>query len=317
MMTGSGASNATSSTVTLEQLLISRQIECGIQNEATNWYVLLDPSVHGSWENVTSLLANLIPNAAQVVNLYDDLAGTGLAEGGPRLAALPKDAPALGQPLDQTQVLHRALLILSTGSLADLGNHLRRLRETTLPDNSVALFRFQDTRVIRAMSSMLDQDQIGAVLGPSLCWLCIDECGEPTTVKHKTSAMPRAYGNFRMHQPQLLSVDDWLLPYELLSHTREADSAVLAGLSDCAQVRLARRNVELAKQVGLRRAPDVCLFGVLAFQLPEGFEREPPFKAALEVVKEHGMSFSLALDQADARDWGRWNEWLARQDGMV
>lgn len=300
----------------LQTLLGQQQREAGLDAESAHWYVLCDVDVHKSWDLAALLLAAVSRPDSTPINLYADLAEVGIAANGPRLVEISASTRVSQTLLTQSPGLRGASFLASTSSLATVAAHLQTLREADMPDGSTALFRFQDTRVMHALAPTLDAKQAAAVLGPVANWWSVDPCGEVSTLKLNSSKHKLAPPRLKLRQAQMTTVDQALAPYELLAQTRAADGAVLNGLSECAQLRAARLHIAKAHALGLKQQADVAMFGVLAFQLPEGFEAQTPFEHAISSAAQNKAKLGDALKQVKPQEWQNWNDWLAKHDGM-
>jgi hypothetical protein len=299
----------------LGELLIDLDDRVGVEPGAVgHWYALLDVTAFASVAHAESSVRSIVAPGQSWVNLYADMAGLELSAQGPRIARMHDDRGAFDR-FELTPGLARGISFLQLqDQSSSLEAHLIALREVSLPDGSIALFRYQDPRVIAALVPLLDPKQQTALLGPATRWLCTDPCGGRHRVACDFSEKPKTA--FRLSGKQLAVVDEALLPYEVLAQTREADSAVLAGMDPCRQLTAARQRISQARTHGLSVTSDVSLYCVLSFQLPEGFGDESPFKEAIAVARDGKSTFSQGLDGADPRSWAKWNDILARQDGM-
>lgn len=210
---------------TLDVLLASQnpQVATGLPADGAvppNWYALVDVSAHESLKHAKQALQALKADVTEWINLYDDLDGLELKEHGPRFAPLTITATEQADVLISTDALRGISLIAAHAPLRQVANHLRALREATLPDGTGALFRFQDTRVIAAMAPHLDNAQCAALLGPAVQWICCDVCGDLSRVWSTTTKPSSA--PLRLTAPVLAAVDAALLPHELLAHVSEA-----------------------------------------------------------------------------------------------
>ena len=279
-----------------------------------HWHVLLDVTAFASVEDAESGIRSIAAPGQSWINLYADMDGLELSAQGPRLVRMHDDRSAIDR-FALTPELARGVSFLEVpDQSSDLAAHLLSLREVSLPDGSIALFRYQDPRVIAALMPLLDPLQTAALLGPASRWLCTDPCDQRHGVAQ--SHAEKVWATFRLNDKQLVAVDDVLLPYEVLAQTREADSSVLAGMDACKQLTLARERISQARARGIAIPSDVSLFCVLSFQLPDGFADESPFKEAIAAARIGNSTFSQGLDNADPRSWAKWNATLARQDGM-
>ena len=111
---------------------------------------------------------------ANAVNLYGDLEGTGIASQGPRLIEVPG--------VDESSLLAQCLagypvaLLLGRCELSELSAHLREIREVLVPEETRALFRYQDINVVRALFPLLLPVQGQLVVGPLVAWGVLDAC---------------------------------------------------------------------------------------------------------------------------------------------
>ena len=281
---------------------------------SSGWYALVDLGAFESLEDAESSIGSITAPKKSWVNLYADMDGLELASQGPLLARLLDDRLDY-EAFSLTVKLSRSVSFLRVHEKStDMTKHLLALREVTLPDGSEALFRFQDPRVLAALAPLLEATQRASLLGPSQRWVCTDPCGN----RHEI-VRPDQGGvskTFRLDTGQMIAVDEALLPYEVLAQTREADSAALIDMNECQQLTAARTHIVQARKRGLTAQGDVSLYCVLGFQLPVGFADEPPFIEAIADARSGRYTFSEALDRADSRSWEKWNDMLARQDGM-
>jgi Domain of unknown function (DUF4123) len=278
------------------------------------WYALIDMSAFASLEDAASSIGAITAPVKSWVNLYADMDGLELASQGPHLARLLDDPQAYeGFSLSAKLARSISFLWLHEKSM-NMTTHLLALREVALPDGSTALFRFQDPRVIAALMPLLDVAQRVALMGPAQRWVCTDSCGQRHGIVRPEVA--KKANAFRPTAKQLAAVDEALLPYEVLAQTREADSAALARLNECQQLTSARDHIAQARSRGLNAHGDLSLYCVLAFQLPVGFADESPFNEAIAEARSGKFTFSQGLAHADPRNWEKWNDLLARQDGM-
>lgn len=295
---------------TLHSVLQTLAIDTNGKPRAGQWYVLLDARQQA---NPQQAFAHPLLNATEnprptIINLYDDLGELGLKAQGPRLALLSPKVEALEQhPADES--LLDASYLFSSATLEQLAQHLKHLREISLPDKSQALFRFQDSRVTNALMPLASAAQAGTWLGCATCWACVDACGH--LVALRASATTNSTAQLSLTNQQIKAVDRALLPHEILAQTAEADSSVLHGLSACARLKRARTLIARAERQGLKLDSDISLFCVLGMQLPDDFELEEPFASAIKRSQRSGSSFSEALNQAKPAHWDAWNKRLS------
>jgi Domain of unknown function (DUF4123) len=278
------------------------------------WFALLDVAAFKSADKAVASIASIAQPPTKWINLYADMDGLQLQVEGPRLVPLLElNTKVLGFTLN-AELARGVSFVQIAVSPGELEAHLLELREVKLPDGSGALFRFQDPRVMAALMPILQPKQQSALLGPITNWRCLDPCGRMFFATQNPET--KSSGAFALNKAQLASVDQALLPYEVLAQTREADSAVLLKLNPCQQLETSRFHVSNARTYGLRADSDVSLYCVLAFQLPEGFADQTPFSTAIEQAQSGRQTFSQGLDRADPREWKKWNDLLAKQDGM-
>ena len=267
--------------------------------------VLLDGANFATGAEVDKLLQPYCATDSAPINLYDDFEGLALAESGPRLAEVRGDDEC-SRFLAELAFEGRGLSVLSSSSsMGPLLDHLRKLREIQLPDRSTALFRYQDAQVVTGLIPLLNLAQRAFFLGPLTSWWAIDSCG--TTHRLTASRGQRHRGSLRLRQEQVARLDEHLFPHVVANQANETDASILAGLRPCAVYRLLSARIALAKSLGLERQSDVSLFCVLSLQLPEGFERKPPFAAALAGAANKVDGFGALLDRVTSAEWDAWD----------
>lgn len=250
----------------------------------------------------------LNPNA---VNLYDDLAGTKIAELGPRLLEI--------EPATQTELLERCLagypaaLLLGQCSLPELASHLQDIREVLVPEDTHALFRYQDAKVIRALFPIVLPAQSKQILGPLQGWGVLDACRTFHTLTFKERHRKHT-GPLRFDQKLVTALDDQLFIHTIAAQIRETDSALLSGMSPCEVEMQIRSRLKKAEILGLEQRPDLSFYCVLSFQFPEGFEALPPFAGALRYRENHQSSFGDMLDYVPSEIWAEWDERLKKEN---
>ena len=244
------------------------------------------------------------------INLYDDLSGTRIAEAGPRLMVVGTESRAAvlellfdGYPLS---------LLTGTCSLSELETHLRSIREVMVPDDTHALFRFQDGKVTQALFPVISPEQGGLVLGPLLGWYVLDACRKCHTLL--SSDRKNKSGQLRFDKRLVSALDARLFVHTVAAQIRDTDSTLLNGLSPCEIESQIQQRLEKGESFGLDLRADLSLYCVLSFQFPEGFERMPPFSEALRYRENGKESFGMALDQVSSEVWDEWDARLAMEE---
>ncbi len=298
---------------TLSRILEERVAKLPGEAADGRWYALLDARLHVGTAQLEHPLIRRDEAKEIAVNLYADLGELGIASQGPRLSLLVEGDIDVAAPMN-AESSQLASFIFADCTPDVLAAHLQALREVTLPDGSLALFRFQDIRVSAALMPLLNSAQAAALMGPASIWLSIDPCRTITALT--LIGQPGRRAPLKLQEVQLKAVDRALLPHEILAQVNEADGSVLHGLGQCEQLKKVQALIGRGEAHGLGVPSDIALFCVLGMQLPEGFDSRPPFDGALEQARKKQKTFSQALDGVAPEDWQAWNDWLAGQDGM-
>lgn len=243
------------------------------------------------------------PANARHVNLYDDLHVQELIETGPRLYAVD---PSWQEDMAQLLLQGKGSLIFSTGSFDEVEAHLRWLREVKLPDGGEALFRYQDNSVLCKLLPLLPKQKHRQFLGVIQAWACVDACGntyallQNNITRKQTIAGADTFGIDQLTYKQLQSA---LLVNTIRAQMWEVDSSAIASLSPCELLQKTEAAIERAKSHGMISAVDINLFGMLALQLPVGFDEQEPFKTAVR-FKENGFeTFERAIAAITSEQW--------------
>jgi hypothetical protein len=240
------------------------------------------------------------------VNLYGDLAGTGIAALGPRLLRLPSDEiPNMIQLALATRAVS---FLLGKCDQSTLSAHLQSIREVELPDRTAALFRYQDIHVTSALFPVLPAADSGRCLGPLSAWGALDACNTLHVIA--ATSDKRVSGSLHFDQKTVEALDDSLFVHAAMAQANDVDSALLAPYTECEAETLVRQRIEMAKKLGLEQRDDIALYCVLSLQFPPGFEKEAPFAEALRFRERNKPSFGATLDEVPSEAWTRWDERL-------
>ena len=268
--------------------------------------VSLEPVI--SSEASTTMQPAQLPADARHVNLYDDLHAQELLETGPRLYAVD---PSWQESAAQLLLQGKGSLILSMGSFDEVEAHLRWLREVKLPDGGEALFRYQDNSVLCKLLPLLPKQKHQQFLGVMQVWACVDACGNTYALLQKTAAQQQtiaAANTFSIDETTYKQLQSALLVNTIRAQMWEVDSSVIANLSPCELLQKTEAAIERAKSHGMSNAVDINLFGMLALQLPAGFDEQEPFKTAVR-FKENGFeTFERAIHATPSSAWQQWDE---------
>lgn len=244
-----------------------------------------------------------------LTNLYDDLSGTALAELGPRLVTVaPENRAATLEFLVNGYPI--SLLIGACG-ISVLDAHLRNIREVVVPEDTYALFRFQDGKVTKGLFPAISEEQGERVLGPLVGWCVLDACRTCHTLVSVDGKKNR--GQLRFDKRLVSALDDQLFIHSVAAQVRETDTALLSGLSACQIEKQIERQVQKGSSLGLDQPSDLSLYCILSFQFPEGFERISPFPEALRYRENGDESFGVALGRVSSDVWEAWDERLATE----
>lgn len=249
-----------------------------------------------------------LPADARHVSLYDDLHVQELIETGPRLYAID---PSWQESVAQLLLQGKGSLIFSMGSFDEVEAHLRWLREVKLPDGGEALFRYQDNSVLCKLLPLLPKQKHQQFLGVMQAWACVDACGNTYALLQKTAAPQQtiaAANTFGIDEATYKQLQSALLVNTIRAQMWEVDSSVIANLSPCELLQKIEAAIERAQSHGMSNAVDINLFGMLALQLPAGFDEQEPFKTAV-CFKENGFeTFERAIHATPSSAWRQWDE---------
>jgi hypothetical protein len=279
-----------------------------------SWYALLDTQRFATPEEALARLRAVVGEEAAVHNLYADMAPLEIAQSGPLLARIDDLATRLSEVRKAVREPAALTLLRVAGSESDLIAHLYALREAVLPDASEALFRFHDIRIMVPLGRLLDEQQRACVMGPVSRWVMIDGCGEHhELIGTEDGASPP----LRITQDQLDALDEFGLTYRVIAQANETDGALLMRRTECEQVHLCRQHLELGRSLGLKTHDDLALFAVLALQFPAGFHGQSPFQQVIQAAVSERWTLDDAFEMVTPEAWAPWNEYLAREDGMM
>jgi hypothetical protein len=121
----------------------------------------------------------------------------------------------------------------------------------------------------------------------------------------------------RITQDQLDALDEFGLTYRVIAQANETDGALLMRRTECEQVHLCRQHLELGRSLGLKTHDDLALFAVLALQFPAGFHGQSPFQQVIQAAVSERWTLDDAFEMVTPEAWAPWNEYLAREDGMM
>lgn len=115
---------------------------------------------------------------AQFQSLYEGLRGEELALVAPYLVALPHDAAALAELVEERWGESWGVFLHAEASFRDVRRHLRRLLRAELDDGERVLFRFYDPRVLRAYLPTCTGDEAAQMFGPIARYVAEGRRGE-------------------------------------------------------------------------------------------------------------------------------------------
>lgn len=269
-------------------------------------FALLDMAKFNHGSPLDSGPSPCLPELNNSINLYGDLAGTALADIGPRLFRV--DDGDLESWVGEACKTNAISFIAAAVQAQGLAEHLQSLREVTLPDGAQALFRFQDTHVTAHLWPLLTPGQSNQVLGPTHWWATPDTCGSWHVLTAAKGYQRK--GALRFERKQYDALNEQLLVYTLAEQARETDPSLLQDLTACQRTILLRSRLKAASELGLTLQSDRALYVLLSLQLPAGFEQEEPFAGALARNRQGQQTFGDALDQVPASQWRKWNDKL-------
>jgi hypothetical protein len=288
---------------TLEALLVS-MLEQRLQDSSgtMEFYALLDASKPALMDDMQTQLAPYRREPIKPTNLYDDLGNNELATIGPRLLALQTSRKAVSSACRAAfNSFGLSLLVGISGTAME--KHLRELREITLPDGAHALFRYQDTRVASALLPLLEPDQAVCMLGAINAWFTPHICGQASGWHYHQPTSNHKSPPLRITQQQLDALNQTLFVNTVEQQTNETDTSLLAGKSPCAITTLLQQRIQQAINIGLTSQRDLSLFAILSLQLPQGFEKKPPFNQAFEDAIKQCSTLAQALEKIPPAQW--------------
>ena len=256
-------------------------------------------------------ILEILPWAAtgsETINLYSDLGNSGLIKLGPRLFELSDDPTAQQHLLELALNTRSVALLWSQAPQQVLAEHLQNMREVSLADGKAALFRFQDTKVASALFPVLPLSQHDILLGPLRRWVVIGPCCELHALEHVPST--ESATTLAFDKATTRALDEALFEHTIEAQIDETDSSLLLQLTYCQRHQRINRYLQDARARGLTKSADLSLYCILAFQLPEGFDKRAPFARALH-FKENGFAtFGAALDAVVPEEWTIWDDHL-------
>lgn len=242
-----------------------------------------------------------------VASLYNDLEGTAIADSGPRLVEIGDESRSA--MLRQLIAGFPAALLMGQCGFSELESHLREIREVRVPEDTYALFRYQDMRVLRALFPLLSQPQIQQILGPLSGWGVVDCCGQFHGLSLAV-VRDKKPGALQFTKQQISLLDEALFVHTVFAQIRDTDSALLDGLTPCEVETKIRTGLAHGKSLGLDQRSDLSLYCVLSFQFPVEFEGLSPFKEALRYRESGIESFGSSLDGVAPAVWDQWDQRL-------
>lgn len=271
-------------------------------NAPISIYALVDVAKL-SKDQLAAPIADLNTPDHEALNLYEDLEGLEIVRTGPLLIELTEATLAKAVSLSfETHAVSFLLGVVNAGMLAQ---HLQSLREVTLPDDTQALFRFQDVNVSSNLMAHLSPGMVNQMLGPLLRWVAPDVCGFLHVLAHKPGY--QRLGPLRFDRRTFDRLNEALLTFTVADQVRAVDPTLLQDLSACQSTRVINQRLAAGKKLGLKVSADLGLYVVLSLQLPPGFERQAPFAGALQKALQGHSTFGDALDAVPQTDWDKWN----------
>jgi len=283
------------------------QARIDAQDQVNNLYAIIDTPRLQERGTVEDLLKPF-RDAAPIVNLYGDFGGHSIASDGPRLIAVPLGSMDLLHALCTWSVEAQAVSFLyGVSSFENLSAHLQHLREVTLPDGTLSLFRYQDTYVTYTLAELLKNNQADVLLGTLTAWVTINPCQQVRTIVHgyafRLDRAPRTPQRFSITENQLTALSEKLRVPQIRARVMEVDEALLGGKSTCQVYQELIESIDKANALSLHRASDIALYCVLKLQLPSGFEARPPFAGIFARIKDGRHSLGEEIDRITPAQW--------------
>lgn len=271
-------------------------------NDTMELYALLDAGDPAAMEEAQSQLAPHRLELRKPVNLYDDLGKAELAAVGPRLLALQTNRKAISAACRTAFNSFRVSLIVGIAG-TNMEKHLRDLREIAMPDGAHVLFRYQDTHVTSALMPLLTPEQAICMLGAINAWFTPQVCGQAFGWQYMQATSNHKSPPLKITQQQLDALDDALFVKTVEQQTNETDTSLLAGKTPCTTATLIKQRIQQAMGIGLKHKSDLSLLAVLSLQMPQGFEKRPPFAQAIEDAVKQKSTLAEALDKITPAQW--------------
>lgn len=271
---------------------------------------ILDPTRYADPEACAIAMGFDAAGFASLPNLHTRFSH-GMQTKGPRLFDAPADDvhwPAIHREALRTQAV--TFLRVTHGSL--LASHLSGLSTLRQPDDTVVLFRYQDTIVLSALLPLLTPPQAAALLGPATGWMVTDVCGHPISITRSSDARPSTQA-LALDSSQIVALDQALSPGTIIAQANETDTTLLADMTRCQQWRTVQLAQERARGHDLSTPEDIALYCVLSLQLPEGFDEHGPVADALSRHRVTKMGFGKAIDDVPVDAWRAWDKVLDKQ----
>ena len=292
------------------------QARIDAQDQVNNLYAIIDTPRLQERGTVEDLLKPF-RDAAPIVNLYGDFGGHSIASDGPRLIAVPLGSMDLLHALCTWSVEAQAVSFLyGVSSFENLSAHLQHLREVTLPDGTLSLFRYQDTYVTYTLAELLKNNQADVLLGTLTAWVTINPCQQVRTIVHgyafRLDRAPRTPQRFSITENQLTALSEKLRVPQIRARVMEVDATLLQGKSSCEIYQGLADGIEKATELGLRNSRDIELYSILRLQLPNGFEKQPPFHSIFSKMKVvQQPSFWSQVETIRSEQWEGLSLWAA------
>lgn len=258
-------------------------------------------------EQITALDAN---RWGITINLYGDIKGAAIAAQGPRLVQIPPEL--LPEVIELAQTTRSVSLLLGQCDFSTLSVHLQAIREVEIPNQTAALFRYQDMHVSAALFPILLPAESNQCLGPLSAWSTWDACNGLHVISDMGQRNMTTALRFSAKTVEML--DERLFVHAARAQVNDIDSSLLAGYSECEAETVIRQRIEMAKSLGLDFQDDQALYCALSLQFPDGFEKEAPFAEAIKYRDIGKPSFGVALDEVPTSAWKLWDERIKEKE---
>lgn len=186
-----------------------------------------------------------------------------------------------------------ALLRSGTGA-RELAAELSRKLLVTAPDRSRALLRFFDPRVFRHLRWLLDEAQLGSLLGSVEAWSWCDGSGQWQT-QHRGGHSPLP--SLRLHAAQWDTLERFGLLNECLRHI--ARMAPGLEMDDGLACRTDAFLASAYRQHGFADAMDRCLFAAQAIVYHPRIHGHPQLAKRLASARTGITSYATACGDLD------------------